>query len=39
MIGPGGTGTSHTLIGLGVAAVQAGHKIRKFTAVDFVETM
>ena len=26
IIGPPGTGKSHTLIGLGIAAVQAGHK-------------
>lgn len=39
MIGPAGTGKSHTLIGLGVAAVHAGHKVRYFTAADLVETL
>jgi DNA replication protein DnaC len=33
-----GTGKSHTLIGLGAAAVAAGHKVRYFTAADLVET-
>lgn len=32
IIGPAGTGKSHTLIGLGVAAIHAGHKVRYFTA-------
>lgn len=39
IIGPAGTGKSHTLIGLGIAAVHAGHKVRYFTAVDLVETL
>jgi hypothetical protein len=34
-----GTGKSHTLIGLGVAAIHAGHKVRYFTAADLVETL
>ena len=34
IIGPAGTGKSHTLIGLGVAAIHAGHKVRYFTAAD-----
>ncbi|XRQ08668.1 IS21-like element helper ATPase IstB [Actinomadura welshii] len=38
-IGPAGTGKSHTLIAFGVAAVQAGHKVRYFTAADLVETL
>jgi len=37
LVGPAGTGKSHTLIGLGVAAVHAGHKVRYFTAADLVE--
>jgi len=37
LVGPAGTGKSHTLIGLGVAAVAAGHKVRYFTAADLVE--
>ena len=39
MIGPAGTGKSHTLIALGIAAVQAGHRLRYFTAADLVETL
>jgi DNA replication protein DnaC len=34
-----GTGKSHTLIGLGTAAIHAGHKVRYFTAADLVETL
>lgn len=39
LVGPAGTGKSHTLIGLGVAAVAAGHRVRYFTAADLVETL
>jgi DNA replication protein DnaC len=39
LVGPAGTGKSHTLIALGVAAVQAGHRVRYFTAADLVETL
>ncbi len=39
IIGPAGTGKSHTLIGLGIAAIHAGHKARYFTAADLVETL
>ncbi|WP_305034167.1 ATP-binding protein [Mycolicibacterium sp. CR10] len=39
IIGPAGTGKSHTLIGLGAAAIQAGHKVRYFTAADLAETL
>jgi DNA replication protein DnaC len=39
IIGPAGTGKSHTLIGLGTAAIHAGHKVRYFTAADLVETL
>lgn len=39
MIGPAGTGKSHTLIALGIAAVGAGHRVRYFTAADLVETL
>ncbi|MDV6264926.1 ATP-binding protein [Rhodococcoides yunnanense] len=35
----GGTGKSHTLIGLEVAAVDAGHKVRHSTAADLFETL
>ena len=31
-VGPPGTGKSHVLVSLGVTAVQAGHKVRYFTA-------
>ncbi|WP_455583976.1 ATP-binding protein [Gordonia amicalis] len=39
LIGPTGTGKSHTLIGLGIAAAHAGHKVRYFTAADLEETL
>jgi DNA replication protein DnaC len=39
LVGPAGTGKSHTLIGLGVAAVTAGHKVKYFSAADLVETL
>ncbi|NMN99338.1 IS21-like element helper ATPase IstB [Antrihabitans stalactiti] len=39
IVGPAGTGKSHTLIGLGIAAVHAGHKVRYFTATDLIETL
>ncbi len=39
LIGPAGTGKSHLLVGLGVAAVAAGHRVRYFTAADLVETL
>ena len=39
LIGPAGTGKSHTLIALGYAAAQAGHRVRYFTAPDLVETL
>ena len=39
MIGPPGTGKSHTLIGLGIAAVHAGLKVRYFTATDLIDTL
>jgi DNA replication protein DnaC len=38
LVGPG-TGKSHVLVALGVAAVQAGHKVRYFTAADLAETL
>jgi hypothetical protein len=34
-----GTGKSHTLIGLGHAAVTAGHKVHYFTATDLIEVL
>jgi DNA replication protein DnaC len=39
LVGPAGTGKSHTLIALGIAAVQAGHRVRYFTAAELVETL
>jgi DNA replication protein DnaC len=39
LIGPAGTGKNHILVALGVAAVQAGHEVRYFTAADLVETL
>lgn len=39
MIGPAGTGKSHMLVALGSAAVEAGHKVRYFTAAELVETL
>jgi DNA replication protein DnaC len=38
-VGPAGTGKSHSLVALGVAAVEAGHKVRYFTAADLVEAL
>ncbi len=38
-VGPAGTGKSHSLIALGIAAIQAGHKVRYFTAAELVETL
>jgi DNA replication protein DnaC len=39
LIGPAGTGKSHMLVALGSAAVEAGHRVRYFTAADLVETL
>jgi len=39
LIGPAGTGKSHLLIALGHAAVQAGHRVRYFTAAELVDTL
>lgn len=39
LLGPAGTGKSHTLIALGIAAVERGHRVRYFTAADLVETL
>lgn len=38
-VGPAGTGKSHSLIAFGIAAIQAGHKVRYFTAAELVETL
>jgi DNA replication protein DnaC len=39
LLGPAGTGKSHLLVSLGVAAVEAGHRVRYFTAAELVETL
>ena len=39
LVGPAGTGKSHLLVALGAAAVQAGHKVRYYTAADLAETL
>jgi DNA replication protein DnaC len=39
LVGPPGTGKSHVLVALGVAAVRAGHKVRYHTAADLAETL
>jgi DNA replication protein DnaC len=39
LVGPAGTGKSHLLVALGVAAVNAGHRVRYFTAAELVETL
>ena len=39
LVGPAGTGKSHLLVALGVAAVAAGHKVRYFTAAELTETL
>jgi DNA replication protein DnaC len=39
LLGPAGTGKSHLLVALGVAAVYAGHRVRYFTAAELVETL
>ncbi len=39
LVGPAGTGKSHLLVALGVAAVNTGHRVRYFTAADLVENL
>jgi DNA replication protein DnaC len=39
LVGPAGTGKSHVLVALGIAAVQAGHKVRYYTAADLVDAL
>jgi DNA replication protein DnaC len=39
LVGPAGTGKSHLLVALGVAAVQAGHKVRYYTAAELTEAL
>jgi DNA replication protein DnaC len=39
LVGPAGTGKSHLLVALGHQAVEAGHRVRYFTATELVETL
>ena len=39
LVGPAGTGKSHLLVALGRHAVDAGKRVRYFTATDLVETL
>jgi len=39
LVGPAGTGKSHLLIGLGHAAVAAGHRVRYLTAAELIELL
>ena len=39
LIGPAGTGKTHTLIALGHAAVETGLRVRYFTAAELVENL
>lgn len=39
LVGPAGTGKSHVLVALGITAVEAGHRVRYFTAAELVENL
>ena len=39
LIGPAGTGKTHYLIALGRAAVEAGHRVRYYSAIELVEAL
>jgi DNA replication protein DnaC len=39
LVGPAGTGKSHVLVALGHAAVDAGHRVRYFSAAELVDTL
>jgi DNA replication protein DnaC len=39
LIGPAGTGKSHVLVALGHAAVEAGHRVRYFSAAELVDSL
>lgn len=39
LVGPAGTGKSHLLVALGHAAIDAGTRVRYFTAAELVETL
>ncbi len=38
-MGPAGTGKSHLLVALGHAAVDAGYRVRYFSAAELIETL
>jgi DNA replication protein DnaC len=39
LVGPAGTGKSHLLVALGHAAIDAGHRVRYFSAAELVDTL
>jgi DNA replication protein DnaC len=39
LVGPAGTGKSHTLVALGHKAVEAGYRVRYFSAAELVDTL
>jgi DNA replication protein DnaC len=39
LVGPAGTGKSHLLVALGHAAIDAGHRVRYFSAAELVEAL
>jgi DNA replication protein DnaC len=39
LVGPAGTGKSHVLVALGHAVVDAGHRVRYFSAAELVDTL
>lgn len=39
LVGPAGTGKSHLLVALGHHAIEAGHRVRYFTAAELVEAL
>jgi len=39
LVGPAGTGKSHLLVALGLAAVEVGIRVRYFSATDLAETL
>src|SRR5688500_3278645 len=39
LIGPAGTGKSHLLLAIGSAAVEAGHRVRYYTAAELIDSL